>query len=966
VQAIGGGGGNFDFKLGTLDAGTVADDLARIEGRLGGTSVDPDAGGNRGGDIDGVHQGDLLSEGHNTPGVLAQSIGGGGGRANVVVASQSGRFGASSFVLGSEGGSDDRGGDITHAQQGSIRTSGTASHGSVMQSVGGGGGLLSFIVGEAGEPQQVAASQKLEDAGAPVHARAATPVLPAQSAPLALALGATGGSAQHGGNVQLALEGDVITGGAHSVGLLFQSIGGGGGLANVVGASSLEVVLGGAGGAAGNGGALDVANTGNLFTAGEGAHGVLLQSIGGGGGAVLSDVEASVVASAGNSGDGGAIRFSQAGDIRTEGARSWGLIAQSIGGGGGFVDGVFAGSAGGTGAGGTIDLTLDGNVFTLGEGSTALFAQSTGTSGGGNIEARLTAGHYILGGAGGTAVHLDGGAANRFENDGVVQTLDGIDGAAFIGSGGSDLILNRGVVVGNVDLGDGANAFTNAAGATFYSAPVLSLGAASNLFTNEGRLEPGAQQRALVTQLSGSFVQAAGGVSQFELDFLSGVVDSVAATGTAQVGGEVNVSLLNVHVIPSGTFVKPLYTAAGGITNAGLAFNPQRSAVIDYRLLWHATSAEMEYTVDFSPPGVKGNRNAIGDWFNRVQAVGSSPELADLVTRLVLEPDLDTYADLLTQLGPELYAEQQAYTLRSGQAFGRSLRNCGWQNLGRLAGDAPSCTWVRVDLGSTDRDPDAGTPDSEETLRRYAWGFQFALERGLSVGFGLALDDGNVSGYGDLWSGGMKQLQAGASLRRNFGRWSVGGLATLGKSSQDAKRAIAVTDPRLASGDRSITFGSLLADASYRFDFDGFVVTPGLALGGALLDASGMAESGAHEQSLVMPGYTDVHLWAEPSVNVGLERAVGREGLFRAYARLGMLGYLNGARTQVRAGLAGGPEGVTPMRVKSDLDAVHLLAEGGVEYLTAAGLSLGLNYTAERSDLRSGGHLGLRFALSLF
>src|SRR5690606_2416745 len=287
------------------------------------------------------------------------------------------------------------------------------------------------------------------------------------------------------------------------------------------------------------------------------------------------------------------------------------------------------------------------------------------------------------------------------------------------------------------DLGDGANAFTKAAGATFYSAPVLSLGAAANLFTNEGRLEPGARQRALVTLLSGSFVQAAGGVSQFELDFLSGVVDSVAATGTAQVGGEVNVSLLNVHVIPSGTFVKPLYTAAGGITNAGLAFNPQRSAVIDYRLLWHATSAEMEYTVDFSPPGVKGNRNAIGDWFNRVQAVGSSPELADLVTRLVLEPDLDTYADLLTQLGPELYAEQQAYTLRSGQAFGRSLRNCGWQNLGRLAGDAPSCTWVRVDLGSTDRDPDAGTPDSEETLRRYAWGFQFALERGLSVGFGL-------------------------------------------------------------------------------------------------------------------------------------------------------------------------------------------------------------------------------------
>ncbi len=116
----------------------------------------------------------------------------------------------------------------------------------------------------------------------------------------------------------------------------------------------------------------------------------MLQSMGGGGGAVFtSAAAANVTLSADNSGSGGNIAFTQNGSIGTLGDNSYALFAQSVGGGGGFVDGSFAGSAGGAGGAGTITLDLNGDVLALGAGSTGLFAQSIAANGlGGDITAR--------------------------------------------------------------------------------------------------------------------------------------------------------------------------------------------------------------------------------------------------------------------------------------------------------------------------------------------------------------------------------------------------------------------------------------------------------------------------------------------------------------------------------------------------------------------------------------------------
>src|SRR5690606_7656822 len=98
------------------------------------------------------------------------------------------------------------------------------------------------------------------------------------------------------------------------------------------------------------------------LTRGTLSHGVVLQSIGGGGGMVLADMVDSAIGwslNADNAGSGGDIVFSQEGDIAVLGDGAVALLVQSLGGGGGSVNQVFLGSAGGAGAAGGLGVDLD-------------------------------------------------------------------------------------------------------------------------------------------------------------------------------------------------------------------------------------------------------------------------------------------------------------------------------------------------------------------------------------------------------------------------------------------------------------------------------------------------------------------------------------------------------------------------------------------------------------------------------
>lgn len=141
------------------------------------------------------------------------------------------------------------------------------------------------------------------------------------------------------------------------------------------------------------------------------------------------------ITAVGGGGNGGAVNVVSTAPITTSGVDADGIVAQSVGGGGGLVGTgfyqaslggyPFAGTTGAAGQGGAVNVTVGTPVMTPGLGSTAIFADSDGGSGSGNIAVDIAA-VEILGGAGnGHAVSLLGGANNVITNAGALLTWTG-------------------------------------------------------------------------------------------------------------------------------------------------------------------------------------------------------------------------------------------------------------------------------------------------------------------------------------------------------------------------------------------------------------------------------------------------------------------------------------------------------------------------------------------------------------
>jgi hypothetical protein len=137
-----------------------------------------------------------------------------------------------------------------------VTTMGVAASGLVTQSIGGGGGTGGFV---------------------------ATSGITGGSTNITV--GGLGGAGGNGKDVTVNSLASITTTNIGALGLIAQSIGGGGGIAEVVGASGGgAITLGAAAGAKGNGGVVNVTSTGAITTSHDAAHGILAQSIGGGGG----------------------------------------------------------------------------------------------------------------------------------------------------------------------------------------------------------------------------------------------------------------------------------------------------------------------------------------------------------------------------------------------------------------------------------------------------------------------------------------------------------------------------------------------------------------------------------------------------------------------------------------------------------------------------------------------------------
>ncbi len=283
----------------------------------------------------------ITTYGTNAHGIFAQSIGGGGGGGGFSVAVSGSQTASLSLSMGGTGGGGGNGGIVNVANTGAILTTNQHSYGILAQSVGGGGGDGGFAVAASfASGSGIAASLAFGGSGA------------------------TGGVSQA---VSVINNGDIMTVGNDSHAIMAQSVGGGGGsggfsIAGSAGGGALGASFGGSGGGAGSADAVSLYNAGNLTTYGDRSDGIVAQSVGGGGGdggfSVAGDVgkNASLGLSfGGNGGTGGnasSVTLTNLGIIATHGDNSHGIVAQSVGGGGG--NGGFS-VAGGIGQGDSIN-----------------------------------------------------------------------------------------------------------------------------------------------------------------------------------------------------------------------------------------------------------------------------------------------------------------------------------------------------------------------------------------------------------------------------------------------------------------------------------------------------------------------------------------------------------------------------------------------------------------------------------
>jgi hypothetical protein len=561
AQSIGGGGGL------VLTAQRVT---------LGGMAVPPPSAASNGGEVIVEAPSAIIGAGSGTLGLVAQSIGGGGGA--VLAATQAALGGLQAGL----------GGTVRLSATGGATTAGVAL---LAQSIGGGGGLVARAAGAValgGSGGGAGGSVALDAEGTVTTTGAGGVGLLAQSigggggavlgGAQAIALGGTQGGA--GGAATVTSAAQISTRGEGAVGIVAQSIGGGGGLvAGTVSGIGGNLVAGGNTGPAAAGGRVEVTNTGSIATQGGYAHGILAQSIGGGGGAVLGlrPAGSTSVVLAGN-GDGGAVSVTNRGSIVAAGH---GIVAQSIGGGGllagegaampGLVTAPNASASGrGAGFGGDVTIVNSARIQSTGLRGSGILAESLGNGRSGAIRLDLQPGSEVLGGAGGAGIRIRAQETPvTIDNAGSIGTADGIAGTAILAEGGMRTTLtNRGTITGSID---GAPMNVGNIGTGMFNAGArLVLGAGT--FTNNAGFAVAGRGTIGTTQLSGHFRQGAAGT--LFVDVLGRGTQGIAAdllrvSGTASLAGQVRAELMPGSAMAPGSYSAVVLRAVNGLTNAG-------------------------------------------------------------------------------------------------------------------------------------------------------------------------------------------------------------------------------------------------------------------------------------------------------------------------------------------------------------------------------------------------------------
>lgn len=908
LQAIGGGGGTGGTALAAGSAAKA--ELSMAVGGQGG------AGGD-GGVIDTFLSGNggrmsVNTGGYAAHGILLQSIGGGGGQSGDGSDSANGKISVGGG-FGASGGAAGDGGSVTIGS-GSfsfVKTLGDDAYGIFAQSIGGGGG-----VGGAGSTTQSDERLDLD---------------------LEVSVGGRGGASGNGGQIDLTTGTQLQTSGDRAFGVVAQSIGGGGGAGGAADTDSLlSVELGSDDpGVSGTGGQVSVdVTSGSIATAGEGAHAIIAQSVGGGGGIAgnisgnrISTERVGFGTGSGPSGDGGHVTVTTDAAITTTGDGAYGIIAQSIGGGGGLYGGsdgiLHAGATGNAAAsGGNVDVTQRGTLTTQGVNAYGIFAQSMGSRYNGRISVSVD-GQVVGGSNNGAAVAFSEGQDNvlNVSKEGVISAGGGTDGTvrgsavlfntqasylptlaihnqgsiygAVLTFGGTQSTDGDGVVSGGmaptillVETPEPSIQIDNASGATWLlenvsQADLVNAGTVGVLASADEGTTGGN-----VATLTGDFEQTDSGRLRIAADFEQGTADRLDIDGDATLDGQVEV--LATTLAP--TQALDVLSVSGSTTGS---LDVMDTPAVDFMSevedgVTRVGVADTRFASAFD--GLDENQQAVGERLDVLYDEGATNGFAELLGEINA---LSTADD-----GGERYAEGLAsMSMGSAQAIAAAqvMQTSSWlddaMDCGARAGavvteNGGNCFWAGVANDNLSQD---GTGGYHGDIRGVGFGGQIRVAPALTLGFTAGGGDADLDGRDGLSSAEGTSGYAGISLTRDIGSLALSAGLTGSYGEYDTERHIRIPAfAATAEGTTDITTVGARLRAAYTASLGAAYLKPKLDLDLVHVRASGYDESGAGILDLEVEDASQTALITTPALEFGAGVPIGSAWTLAGFGEAGV------------------------------------------------------------------------------
>lgn len=792
----------------------------------------------------------VYTRGAYSIGLLSQSVGGGGGA--VVLLASNATQGTTFNPSMSFGSSAQGAGAATSVTvTGAVTTEGAAAHGLLAQSIGGGGGYLAWTGASSGSLAMGTASSN--GAGGAVTANVSGSIVTKGSLAMgavAQSVGGGGGLAQGtllstatlgggsssannaGGSVTYTQSGSISTTGTAGVGVMLQSVGGGGGV--VFG----NARFGGGAGNTANGGVVTATITGSITTTNSFGFGVLAQSVGGGGGLIVDPGSTATPTSKAGNGSGGNVTVTATGArIRTSGAYAHGIVGQSVGGGGGLAitkNGVSEVLGGGTGTKGTVTInaTEGTDVAVTGAGASAVKAFGSVV----NVDRRSR----LRGGSdGGAGVAFVGNSEHIVNNSGFIGSTLGVLGLAIIADEGETRISNAGFLQGSINLApNAANLLENRSRGFIQAGSMINLGAAGRL-VNAGVLQAGGGEIDGVTTITGALEQTSGGLLQFAARPGGGAAKLVI-DGNATLSGRVGLQFASAGKIREGRFEHlGLIEVKGGFVDGGLS--AYRTAMVDSKLLVNGGTIGLDTTIDFTPAGLSGRGERLGSLLWRAPAEDRTRLQQAMLERLIEVPDVSSleraYSDLAAN-PVSAVVQSGLQTAQSGMAS-FSEQADRWRNGAMRPLDNAPQAWIAPRASFGNFSSDSGDLSTQSFA--VSAGMDVQVSPDVLVGFGMVGAQNELS----VGSAGMNATQDAGGVgmygMARFGQAYVSGAAYIGFDHTDLGRSYA----GVATSDADLdgTVAGLRAELGYTIPLGDVALTPFVAFEPASRWQNGATES---------------------------------------------------------------------------------------------------------------------------